>query len=186
MAAPANTFRTSPEVCSNPPALPPIQLPICCKIVPITKVQNHPVVIPDNPSVKILFNIFIRISPALFFKYNTPFTLYKEQKYFYTKAKVTIEHHPESRNLMFRMWGKIFKQNRMLNDTVITVDNDLNRTRKVYQALEEICYEFDLSKPLWLESNKQDFIRNSKTRFTKDSFIEDIAFDYLEIQVIEE
>nr|WP_300308797.1 hypothetical protein [uncultured Anaerostipes sp.] len=87
---------------------------------------------------------------------------------------------------MFRMWGKIFKQNRMLNDTVITVDNDLNRTRKVYQALEEICYEFDLSKPLWLESNKQDFIRNSKTRFTKDSFIEDIAFDYLEIQVIEE
>ena len=87
---------------------------------------------------------------------------------------------------MFRMWGKIFNQNRMLNDTVITVDNDLNRTRKVYQALEEICYEFDLSKPLWLESNKQDFIRNSKTRFTKDSFIEDIAFDYLEIQVIEE
>ena len=87
---------------------------------------------------------------------------------------------------MFRMWGKIFKQNRMLNDTVITVDNDLNRTRKVYQALEEICYEFDLSKPLWLESNKQDFIRNSKTRFTKDSFIEDIAFDDLEIQVIEE
>lgn len=87
---------------------------------------------------------------------------------------------------MFRMWGKIFKQNRMLNDTVITVDNDLNRTRKIYQALEEICYEFDLPKPLWLESNKQDFIRNSKTRFTKDSFIEDIAFDYLEIQVIEE
>ena len=84
------------------------------------------------------------------------------------------------------MWGKIFKQNRMLNDTLITVDNDLNRTRKVYQALEEICYEFDLPKPLWLESNKQDFIRNSKTRFTKDSFIEDIAFDYLEIQVIEE
>lgn len=87
---------------------------------------------------------------------------------------------------MFRMWGKIFKQNRMLNDTVITVDNNLNRTRKVYQALEEVCYEFDLPKPLWLESNKQDFIRNSKTRFTKDSFIEDIAFDYLEIQVIEE
>ena len=87
---------------------------------------------------------------------------------------------------MFRMWGKIFKKNRMITDTVICVDNDLNRTRKVYQALEEICYEFDLSKPLWLESNKQDFIRSSKTRFTRDSFIEEIDFDYLEIQVIEE
>lgn len=87
---------------------------------------------------------------------------------------------------MFRMWGKIFKKNRLIADTVICVDTDLNRTRKVYQALEEICYEFDLSKPLWLESNKEDFIRSSKTRFTKDSFIEEIDFDYLEIQVIEE
>ena len=87
---------------------------------------------------------------------------------------------------MFRMWGKIFKKNRMITDTVICVDNDLNRTRKVYQALEEMCYEFDLPKPLWLESNKQDFIRISKTRFTRDSFIEEIDFDYLEIQVIEE
>ena len=87
---------------------------------------------------------------------------------------------------MFRMWGKIFKKNRMITDTVICVDNDLNRTRKAYQALEEMCYEFDLPKPLWLESNKQDFIRSSKTRFTRDSFIEEIDFDYLEIQVIEE
>ena len=30
---------------------------------------------------------------------------------------------------MFRMWGKIFKKNRMITDTVICVDNDLNRTR---------------------------------------------------------
>ena len=87
---------------------------------------------------------------------------------------------------MFRMWGKIFKKNRMITDTVICVDNDLNRTRKVYQALEEMCYEFVLPKPLWLESNKQNFIRSSKTRFTRDSFIEEIDFDYLEIQVIEE
>lgn len=87
---------------------------------------------------------------------------------------------------MFRMWGKIFQGNRLKKDTVVCIDCDLNRTRKVYQALEEICYEFDLSKPLWLESNQQDFIRTSKTRFTKDSFIEDNDFDYLEIQVIEE
>ena len=87
---------------------------------------------------------------------------------------------------MFRMWGKIFYKNRMIQDTVISVDNDLNRTRKVYQALEEICYEFDLSKPLWLDSNKQEFILQNKTRFTKDSFVEDIDFDYLEVQIIEE
>ena len=77
---------------------------------------------------------------------------------------------------MFRMWGKIFHENHMLKDTVICIDSDLNRTRKVYQALEEICYEFDLS----------NFIHHSKTRFNSDSFVEDIDFDFLEIQVIEE
>lgn len=87
---------------------------------------------------------------------------------------------------MFRMWGKIFYENRLQKDTVISINNDLNRTRKVYQALEEICYEFDLSKPLWLENNKQEFLLHAKTRFTKDSFVEDIDFDFLEIQVIEE
>ncbi|WP_216697571.1 hypothetical protein [Anaerostipes faecalis] len=88
---------------------------------------------------------------------------------------------------MFRMWGKLFSNHHMLKDTVVCIDNnDLNRTRKIYQALEEICYQFDLQKPLWLETNKQDFIRHSKTRFTEDSFIETIDFDYLEIQVIEE
>ena len=80
---------------------------------------------------------------------------------------------------MFRMWGKIFHENHMLKDTVICIDSDLNRTRKVYQALEEICYEFDLSKPLWLDHNKNDFIHHSKTRFNSDSFVEDIDLDYL-------
>ena len=87
---------------------------------------------------------------------------------------------------MFRLWGRIWKDNHMLKDTVICIDSDLNRTRKVYQALEEICYEFDLGKPIWLSSNINDFKRHAKTRFTKDSFIEQIDFDYLEIEVIEE
>lgn len=88
---------------------------------------------------------------------------------------------------MFRLWGKIWKENHMLWNTTITIeDESLNRTRKVFQALEEICYQYDLSKPLWLDQNIEEFKRHDKTRFTKDSFIEPIAFDYLEIQVIEE
>lgn len=88
---------------------------------------------------------------------------------------------------MFRVWGKIFKENHLIKDTVIENDDrTLNRTRKVYQALEQICYQFDLSNPVWLESNKQEFIRHDKTRFTQDNFIEQIDFDFLEFHVIEE
>ncbi|ROR23656.1 hypothetical protein EDD66_11351 [Mobilisporobacter senegalensis] len=87
---------------------------------------------------------------------------------------------------MFRLWGKIFKDNRMLRDVVICNDDKINRTRKVYNAIDKVCYEFDLSKPLWLESNIDDFKRHDKTRFTKDNFIDGIDFDFLEIHVIEE
>lgn len=88
---------------------------------------------------------------------------------------------------MFRMWGKIWKDNHMLKDTVIAVnDYSLSRTAMVFQALDEICYEFDLGKPIWLDSGINDFKRTSRVRFRPDSFIEAIDFDFLEIQIIEE
>ena len=88
---------------------------------------------------------------------------------------------------MFRIWGKIWKDNHLLQDISICVAaRDINRTRIVFDAIEVMGYTLDLSKPFWLESNIQDFQRRDKTRFTKDSFIDEIDFDYLEIQMLEE
>ena len=90
-------------------------------------------------------------------------------------------------NAMFRLWAKIFKDNRMLKDIVICNDNiELNRTRKIFDAIDDICYQFDLAKPIWLDSTVADFKKHDKTRFTQDNFIDRIDFDYLEIHVIEE
>lgn len=88
---------------------------------------------------------------------------------------------------MFRMWGKIWKDNHLIKDTVACIsDYSLSRTQMVFQALDEICYTFDLSKPIWLDANIHDFQLHDKTRFSQDNFIEQIDFDYLEIHVIEE
>ena len=57
---------------------------------------------------------------------------------------------------MFRLWGKIWKDNHMLQDTVVCDDS------------------------------VKDFKKHDKARFYQDNFIEQIEFDYLEIQVIEE
>ena len=83
---------------------------------------------------------------------------------------------------MFRMWAKVFKD----NHTVICNESGDTRTHKVFQALDEICYEFDLGKPIWLDATIAEFKRHAKARFTQDNFIEQIEFDYLEIHVIEE
>ena len=88
---------------------------------------------------------------------------------------------------MFRMWGKIWKDNHLIKDTVACIsDYSLSRTQMVFQALDEICYTFDLSKPIWLDANIHDFQVHDKTRFSQDNFIEQIDFDYLEIHIIEE
>lgn len=87
---------------------------------------------------------------------------------------------------MFRLWGKIFRENRLIKDTVICDDAQDTRTHKIFGALEQICYEFDLGKPIWLDSTIADFKKHSKARFRQDSFMEQIDFDYLEIQVLEE
>ena len=87
---------------------------------------------------------------------------------------------------MFRLWGKIWKDNHLIKDTVICDESDDTRTHKIFHAMDQICYEFDLSKPIWLDSNIDEFGRRAKTRFTADNFVESIDFDYLEIHIIEE
>jgi len=87
---------------------------------------------------------------------------------------------------MFRLWGKKWKDNKLLQDTVICDDSKDTRTRKVLRGLDAICYEFDLSSPIWLDSAIEDFKKHAKARFYQDNFIDTIDFDYLEIHVIEE
>ena len=85
-----------------------------------------------------------------------------------------------------RIWGKIWKDSHLIRDIVIEDQSGETRTHKVFHALREICLSFDLGNPIWLESNIRDFKRHARAQFRQDSFIEQIDFDYLELQVIEE
>lgn len=85
-----------------------------------------------------------------------------------------------------RIWFKVFQDNRLIQDTVIENNTEDTRTHKIFQALEQACYEFDLSKPIWLDATIAEFKRHDKARFYQDNFMEEISFDYLEIHVIEE
>lgn len=87
---------------------------------------------------------------------------------------------------MFRVWGRTFKSNKMLKSTTIELNMDDTRTHKVFKALEMICEEFDLGTPIWLDTNINEFKRIARTRFTADSFVEPIDFDYLDFYVIED
>ena len=81
---------------------------------------------------------------------------------------------------------KSLKENHLMKDTVIIDTTDDTRTHKVFHALDEVCAQFDLGKPIWLDKTVQEIKRHDKARFYQDNFIEQIDFEYLEIQVIEE
>lgn len=85
-----------------------------------------------------------------------------------------------------RIWFKEIENTHLIKDMVIENLEDVNRTKKVFDALEKICQEFDLGTPIWLDSSIRDFQRHGKVRFNQDNFMEHIHFDYLEMQVLEE
>jgi len=87
---------------------------------------------------------------------------------------------------MFRLWGKMWKDRHLLKEYVYEREVDDTRTHMIFQGLEKVCYEMDLEKPMWLDSNVKDFKEHSKARFNQDSFIESIDFDYLEIEILSE
>ena len=61
---------------------------------------------------------------------------------------------------MFRLWCKLFDDtNHLIKDTVIeNSDYNLNRTKKIFDAIRTACYEFDLGEPIWLDSLPNGYV----------------------------
>lgn len=85
-----------------------------------------------------------------------------------------------------RIWFKMMKNNHLLRDYTYEDHSSDTRTHKIFRGIDEVCSVFDLGKPIWLDATIADFKFYARARFTKDCFIEEIDFDYLEIHVIEE
>lgn len=85
-----------------------------------------------------------------------------------------------------KVWFKIWENTHLIKSETIEENTDDTRTHKIFHALEEACLRFDLGKPIWLDANIAEFQQHAKTRFNRDNFVEEIDFDYLEMQVVEE
>lgn len=87
---------------------------------------------------------------------------------------------------MFRLWGKIIKNNTIISDDVFELDAPSDsKMDKTYKGLEHLCYHFDIQKPMWFSDNS-NYALIGKTRFSDQHFIETINFDYFEIEIIED
>lgn len=88
---------------------------------------------------------------------------------------------------MYRLWGKIMKNNEMIDDQVFeSTESHLDSDEKLKQGVEALCYHFDLQRPMWFADNTDGIKKIGKTQFLNHHFIENITFDYFEIEVIED
>jgi hypothetical protein len=82
---------------------------------------------------------------------------------------------------MDRLWVKLIKNHRMIKNTAMPCGWD-----EVEDVLTEVCREFDVSAPMWLSKHEFEFEQFRRTAFTQDHFIEEIRFDRMEIEMIDD
>ena len=82
---------------------------------------------------------------------------------------------------MTRLWMRIIKKHRIDKQFIAPCAPGGER-----EALIALCREADLPVPMWLEKHEREFERFRRTAFLPDHFIEEVRFERLEIEFLEE
>ena len=83
---------------------------------------------------------------------------------------------------MLKIWGKLIKDNRIINDEVAVAEADDSYQENLKTCITELCYKFDISTPYFLKSNVNEYNKRRKTSFDENNFIEEINFDKFMIE----
>ena len=84
-----------------------------------------------------------------------------------------------------RIWAKTIKQQKIKTDVVrefaLARPSDLEGWTPI---LHELCQALDLSRPVVLEKHFSELERFNRTQFRQSDFMEPIAFDRFEIEIL--
>lgn len=84
---------------------------------------------------------------------------------------------------MFRLWGKILKGEKIINQTVYESDDKLVYTQ-FFRYLTDICEGLDIATPILLKTHIFNFAKFGTVRFLPRDFTEKPEFDKLIIENI--
>lgn len=82
---------------------------------------------------------------------------------------------------MPRLWARIIMRHRIERQG--TVDC---RYEDVDEALTELCREFDIPRPIWLDKHRREYDEFRRTRFLPEHFMEEVPFQRLEIEYLDD
>jgi len=78
------------------------------------------------------------------------------------------------------IWVRLMRKTRIDQD--MTVECSLDGWQ---EALEEACQRLDVPRPLILPRHERDWEEFSQARFLREHFMEDVAFDRMEVEFID-
>ena len=82
---------------------------------------------------------------------------------------------------MPRLWAKIINKHRIeQQQTAQCAWEDAE------EALTELCHVFDIPRPIWLDKHHREFEEFRRTHFLPEHFMEDVPFQKLEIEFLED
>lgn len=87
---------------------------------------------------------------------------------------------------MYRLWAKTIIKNKMHDTIDVTNNEDISTDKKMKKCLETIYNKLDISAPIWMEKHYDEFKEFKRITFKKDDFIDEVYFDKLEIELIDD
>ena len=85
---------------------------------------------------------------------------------------------------MYKLWAKKIRNNKIIAQMTIKNKENISSDDKREKCIKEICKKFDLSVPLWLSKHEMEFSQFKYVNFHADDFMDEIDFDRLEIELI--
>ena len=82
---------------------------------------------------------------------------------------------------MNRLWVRIIKGHRIVRHD--TVECAWGGQR---EALISMCKKFDIPAPMWLTKHEREFEDFRRTAFLRADFVEEVPFDRLEVEFLED
>ena len=82
---------------------------------------------------------------------------------------------------MPRLWARIIRRQRIERQATFDC-----RFEDVDDALTELCREFDIPRPIWLDKHRREYEEFRRTRFLPEHFMEEVPFQRLEIEYLDD
>lgn len=87
---------------------------------------------------------------------------------------------------MYKLWAKKIKKHHLIESIVVENNEDIPSQEKRDKCFKEICQKLDLSVPVWLSKHDLEFSQFKYVTFYSNDFIDEVDFDKLEIELIDD